>query len=314
MGKRNRTSQLETKFMKDIKTESVRLIHGSSTEAIQMCPDLVGKIALVITSPPYHNAISYDSHTANPSENYRPRLETDYEGVYLKLLDDVWDEMWEMLIPGGYLAINVGTVLDQGHHYPLPQDIISRLMQSKREWKFVRSIIWHKVTAGVKRAGSVIKHQLPGYWYPNIMTEHIIIVRKKGPLRKLNHDVPSEWWEQVWDLAPVPPKFIDHPAPFPEDVPHRLIRMLTQPGEWVIDPFNGAGSTTKAAYDLERNSIGFDLEEKYISLATKRLNATTTVRSSQIQIFPIAALEFVPGKTRGTTRHGAGLGTRKRSK
>jgi DNA modification methylase len=300
--------------MKNTMPEIVRLIHGSSTEATQLCPDLKGKVALVVTSPPYHNAISYDSHTSDSSENYRPRQETDYEGVYLKLLDDVWDQMWEMLVPGGYLAINVGTVLDQGHHFPLPQDIISRLMHSNREWKFVRSIIWHKVTAGVKRAGSVIKHQLPGYWYPNIMTEHIIIVRKKGPVRKLNSEVPSVWWDQVWDLAPVPPRFIDHPAPFPEDIPHRLIRMLTQPGEWVVDPFNGAGSTTKAAYDLQRYSVGFDLEEKYISLAEKRLSTSTTVRSSQIQIAPISARDFVPGKTRGETRHGAGLGTRRRPK
>lgn len=103
------------------------------------------------------------------------------------------------------------------------------------------------------------------------MTEHIIVVRKPGPLRLPNPEVPKEWLEPVWDLAPVPPRKVDHPAPFPEEIPHRLIRMFTDPGEWVLDPFNGAGATSKAAFDLGRRALGFDIEKKYIDISNKRI-------------------------------------------
>ena len=289
----------------------IKIIQGNSTDANRICSEESGRIALAVTSPPYHNAIDYESHSTNSESNYRPRQGLDYAAEYLPLMKAVWDETWTMLKPGGYLAINVGSVLENGFHYPLPQDITLQLCSSEPKWEYFQSIIWHKVTAGVKRAGSVIKHQLPGYWYPNIMTEHIIIVRKPGNPLKTNSDVPAEWWENVWDLAPVPPRSIDHPAPFPEDIPHRLIRMLTQPGDWIFDPFNGAGSTTKAAFDLGRSAIGLDLEPKYIKTALSRLDAGSTVRSSQLRIVPISSEDFTPGKSRGTTRHGAGLKTRK---
>ena len=277
-----------------------------------MAPDLVGKVSLAVTSPPYHNAISYESHQVDPSANYRLRAKSDYANEYLALLDRVWTECWTMLRPGGHLAINVGTVLDSGYHFPLPQDIEHQLLTAKVKWRFVRSIFWNKVTAGVKRAGSVIQHKYPGYWYPNIMTEHIVVVRKPGRPVVLNHDVPTEWWQNIWDLAPVPPRSVEHPAPFPEDLPHRLIRMLTKPGDVVLDPFNGAGATTKAAFDLDRLGVGFDISGQYVRYARERLEQPTSVRSSQLHVVPVAASDFVPGKSRGRTRHGAGLSARTR--
>jgi site-specific DNA-methyltransferase (adenine-specific) len=295
-----------------ISNENVRIVLGSSQEASTSCKDLIGAVTLAVTSPPYHNAISYESHAENPEANYRPRQGVDYVNQYLPFIGSVWTETWKMLRPGGYLAINVGTVLESGFHYPLPHDVISQLMNSPVRWEFIRSIIWFKVTAGVKRAGSVIQHKLPGYWYPNIMTEHIIIVRKPGLMLPLNQDVPAEWWDRVWDLAPVPPRTVEHPAPYPEDLPHRLIKMLTQPGDWVMDPFNGAGASTKAAFDLERRALGFDIEPKYVDIAKQRLSTKSTVRTSQLKVEPIKSADFTPGKAKGTTRHGAGLNARKR--
>ena len=289
----------------------VRIVHGSCEMMTESAPDLAGKVALVITSPPYHNAISYKSHVEDPNANYRVRENLNYSGDYLDLLDQVWAACWQMLRPGGHLAINVGTVLDQGFQYPLPQDIQIRLLEGSDPWEFIRSIAWNKVTAGVKRAGSVIQRQLPGYWYPNIMTEHIVVVRKPGGRPTLNSDTPKEWWENIWDLAPVPPRTISHPAPFPEDLPHRLIRMLTKPGDYVLDPFNGAGSTTKSAHDLGRHAIGFDISPEYIDYASERLVSGSGVRSQQLLVKPTRAIDFKPGKSRGQTRHGAGLGSRK---
>lgn len=287
-----------------------RLIHGSSALATKLAKDLVGKVSLVVTSPPYHNAISYEKHALNPSENYRDRYSLDYSKEYMSRLNDVWLACYEMIEEGGYLAINVGSVLDGGCHYPLAEDIASEISRLSK-FLYVRSIYWHKITAGVKRAGSVIQHPYPGYWHPNIMTEHILLFRKPSKIRLPNRDIPSEWLEPVWDLAPVPPRTVEHPAPFPEDLPHRLIRMFTKSGDWVMDPFNGAGATTKAAFDLERCSIGFDIEEKYISLARARLKTPSMVREKQLRIKPVDCKDFVAGPSRGRTRQGAGLGSKK---
>jgi len=289
----------------------IRLIHGSSTDAPLLAAELIEKISLVVTSPPYHNAISYIDHAADPSANYRNRYSQDYANEYMSLLNKIWGSCNQMLVPGGYIAVNVGSVLDNGYHYPLAEDIIGELLKSNK-WEFVRSILWHKVTAGVKRAGSVIQHPYPGYWHPNIMTEHIILMRKPGTIRMPNTDVPNEWLQPVWDLAPVPPKTVDHPAPYPEDLPHRLIRMFTNQNDWVMDPFNGAGATTKAAHDLGRSAIGFDIEKKYIELAKKRISLPSKVRELQLQIRPVQAKNFIAGQSKGKTRHGAGLGAKKK--
>ena len=142
------------------------------------------------------------------------------------------------------------------------------------------------------------------------MSEHIIIVRKPGLPVVLNDDVPAEWWENVWDLAPVPPRTVDHPAPYPEDLPHRLIRMLTKSGDKVMDPFNGSGATTKAAYDLGRVGIGFDLSQQYVDYAKRRLSEPSSVRENQLRVVPVLASNFTPGKSKGLTRHGAGQNAR----
>jgi len=286
----------------------------SSVEASKVASELVGTVALCVTSPPYHNAISYTSHQEDREANYRVRTQIDYAEDYLALMDRVWTECHKMLRPGGYLAVNVGSVLDAGHHFPLPQDITAQLMDSPVEWQYIRSIQWNKVTAGVKRAGSVIQHKLPGYYYPNIMTEHIIVVQKPGGKITTMTDFPDEWLDNVWDLAPVPPRTIDHPAPYPEDLPHRLIRMLTRESDYVLDPFNGAGATTKAAFDLQRQGVGFDLSEQYINYAKARLENPSGVRQQQLHVIPIHFKDFVPTKSKGQTRHGSGLASRRGAK
>jgi DNA modification methylase len=287
-----------------------RFILGNSERMRDLAPDLLGKVALIITSPPYHNAIDYESHAIDSSVNYRTRSSRDYANEYLPMLQSVWAASWKMLKPGGYLVVNAGTHLDSGFHFPLPQDMIAAEVANHDQWEFIRTVVWFKVTAGVKRAGSVIQHPLPDYWSYNIMTEHIQVLRKPGGKSLVNENVPASWWQPVWDLAPVPPGQVDHPAPFPEDIPHRFIRMLTNEGDWVLDPFNGAGTTTKAAYDLKRSGIGFDISDKYIEIAKARISSHSTVRSSQLQIVAIPSGDFTPGKSRGQTRQGAGLAGR----
>jgi DNA modification methylase len=290
------------------------LILAPADQVANHLPELAGRVALAVTSPPYHNAIAYDSHVADATANYRTRGTISYAHAYLPMLDRTWDACWTMLAPGGHLAVNVGTVLLDGYHFPLPQDISARLAAARADgeprWRFVRSILWNKVTAGVRRAGTAIRYGLPGYWYPNIMTEHIIVVQKPGPARVLPADVPAEWWLPVWDLAPVPPGQISHPAPFPEDLPHRLIRMLTRPGEPVHDPFLGAGTTAKAAFDLGRVPCGTEIVPEYLAIARARLSGPALLRENQLRIRTVPEEAFVPRRQKSATRHGAGISAR----
>ena len=290
------------------KTAGEYLRCGDTRRAQEILPELQSAVTLAVTSPPYHNAISYEGHVANPEANYRPRHTISYSGEYLPLLRDAWAACHRLLRPGGYLAINVGTVLLEGYQFPVPQDITSQIIHAEEPWEYFGTITWNKVTAGVKRAGSVIRWGLPGYWYPNILTEAILVFRKPGPMLPKG-DAPAEFWLPVWDLAPVPPRQIPHPAPFPEDLPHRLIRMLTGEGDVVYDPFLGAGSTAKAAVDLRRVPAGIDLEPAYVEFSKSRLQDACRVRPQQLSIRVVSPSQFVPKRKRQgeRTRHGSGL-------
>ncbi len=255
------------------------------------------RVALTVTSPPYWNAIDYDIHAANKAEHYRTRAYAQgYANYtdYLDWLDRVFTEVLRVTKPGGFCAIVIGTVLLDGQHYPVPFDLIARLTRSG--WLFHQDIIWHKCTAGVKRAGVTIQKPYPGYYYPNIMTEYILVFRKPGdpiykersiatkkrsdyPINKLfTYDIANN----VWHIAPVPPDQLDHPCPFPEEIPHRLIQLYSYKGELVLDPFTGSGQTTKVAKHLKRKFVGYETIEKYVQLATARLTEDLRIRPQQL--------------------------------
>ncbi len=255
------------------------------------------RVALTVTSPPYWNAIDYDIHAANKAEHYRTRAYAlgyaDYTD-YLDWLDRIFTEVLRVTKPGGFCAIVIGTVLLNGRHYPVPFDLITRLTQSG--WLFHQDIIWHKCTAGVKRAGVTIQKPYPGYYYPNIMTEYILVFRKPGepiykthsieekdrssyPINKLfTYDIANN----VWHIAPVPPDQLDHPCPFPEEIPYRLIQLYSYKGELILDPFTGSGQTTKVAKHLGRKFVGYETIEKYVQLAEARLAEDLHIRPQQL--------------------------------
>ena len=261
-------------------------------------PELAAdSVALTVTSPPYWNAIDYDVHTnGNGGEWYRTRQYSEGFGdynEYLDLLTRIFAEVNRVTKPGGFCAIVIGTVLLNGKHIPAPFDLTIRM--ATVGWEFHQDIIWHKTTAGVKRAGSAIQKPYPGYYYPNIMTEYILLFRKPGPkiYRQANGNREASRFEiddvfkmdtanNIWHIAPVPPKMIDHPCPFPEEIPYRLIKMYSYQGDTVLDPFVGSGQTTKVAVALERNAVGYDTEQKYTDYAKFRLEEPLKVRTKQL--------------------------------
>ena len=291
-----------------------RIEHGDSSKLTEILAEISGKVSLIVTSPPYFNAISYAAHASHSSQNYRDRYVENYDLEYLPFLDSVWEECLVMLKPGGYLCINVGSVLENGNHLPLPHDLASRLLSGLTDFSHFNTILWHKVTAGVKRAGGVISRPYPGYWYPNIMTEHILVFQKRGgQASSISQRVPEDWFNPIWDIAPVPSRSANHPAPFPEEIPHRLVSLFTEPGDIVLDPFNGSGTSTKAAFDLGRSAVGVELQNSYVKLAKKRLEEESSLRSIQLQLGLTPREKFIPGASQGQTRHGSGIAANRNS-
>lgn len=272
-------------------------IYCKSSEHMTELPD--GSVSLTVTSPPYWNAIDYDRHCENPGQNYRTRnYKVGYSNYeeYLGWFSSISSEILRVTKPGGFYGVVVGTVLLNSRHYPVPFDVTSALTRSG--WEFHQDIIWHKVTGGVKRAGVFLQRPYPGYFYPNIMTEYILIYRKPGPpIYDSNRDkqnaaskvlterlFTNEIANTVWHIAPVPPRYIDHPCPFPEEIPERLVSLYSYPKDLVLDPFCGSGQTLKVARHLGRHYVGYDINEKYVALAKRRIDQgeKTGIREQQL--------------------------------
>ncbi len=261
-------------------------------------PELAeGSVALTVTSPPYWNAIDYDRHAVDKHQPYRTRAYANGYGEYTQYLDwlqAIFAEVLSVTKPGGFCAIVIGTVLHEGRHYPVPFDTVTRLVHSG--WEFHQDIIWHKCTAGVKRAGVSIQKPYPGYYYPNIMTEYILLFRKPGPViyqgreseqkaaaaYPINRLFTLDTANNIWHIAPVPPDVIDHPCPYPEELPFRLISLYSYPGERVLDPFAGSGQTLKVAAHLGRDYVGYELIPKYVTLAKRRIKEPLSLRAQQL--------------------------------
>lgn len=233
-------------------------------------------IALTVTSPPYWNAIDYDIHTRRGKEAWhRERAYGSFGKTfedYLANVQRVFREVRRATLPGGFCAIVVGTILHKRRHYPAPMLITSRLLDVG--WDFHQDIIWNKVTGGVKRAGCFIQNPRPGYYYPNIMTEYILIFRKPGEPRRgasqsldIDELFKRDIANNVWHIAPVPPNAIDHPCPYPEELVRRLVLLYSQEGDEVLDPFLGSGQTAIAALRAGRRCAGYEVEPSYLRMA-----------------------------------------------
>ena len=200
-----------------------------TSERMEQAAD--GSVALTVTSPPYWNAIDYDVHAGGSDGWYTAPASTpdgfgDYSG-YLDLMRRIFSEVLRVTKPGGFCAVVIGTVLIKGRHMPVPFDLLSRLCSAG--WQFHQDIIWHKTTAGVRRAGVAIQKPYPGYYYPNIMTEYIMVFRKPGePIYRQADGAKEESRfpiddlfkldvaNNIWHIAPVPPHHLEHPCPFPK--------------------------------------------------------------------------------------------------
>ncbi len=272
--------------------------YARSCERMPECAD--GSIALTITSPPYWNAIDYDLHAAQDDSSreansvwYRERAYSGFGDTleaYLDKIGVVFTEVLRATKAGGFCAIVAGTLLHERKHIPTPMLITERML--RLGWEFHQDIVWNKVTGGVTRAGCFIQRPRAGYYYPNIMCEYILVFRKEGTHWRDKKDALAiddvfkrDIANNIWHIAPVPPRTIDHPCPYPEELVRRLVLLYSCEGDEVLDPFLGSGQTALAARRCGRLSVGYDIEPHYIALAERRVLSPPECRKYQLLPF-----------------------------
>lgn len=250
------------------------------------CKDVLKKISsesvqLTITSPPYRNAIDYDMHASGNGGYYRGRTKIETNDYVQQMVDIFNDKVYRVTTNGGYCCIVIANEVTNGTILPLPHIVLSQLVKPFGQWNLHEEIIWHKVTGGTNRYGSFVINPYPKYYRANIMHEFILVLRKgdvKSGRTQRDETLPAtheEWTKEIansiWHIAPVPPGYIAHPCPFPEEIPYRLMKLYSYEGDTILDPFNGSGQTTKVAAHFNRRYIGIEIVNEYIELAMARL-------------------------------------------
>lgn len=236
-----------------------------------------GEVKLTVTSPPYHNAINYAKHLERTSW-YRGNLDTRLE-KYLEQMVEAFTEILRATTESGFCCVVIGNELSNGSIIPLPHILTGRLCKPTGPWEFHEEIIWNKVTGGLDRFGVTIQRPYPTYYRANIMHEHILVLRKGNLVHERDNDsalkiddvMKKDTSNSIWNITSVPPRFIDHPCPFPEEIPLRLISLYSNKGDLVLDPFVGSGQTGKAAKHLQRGFVGLDIQFSYAKLSKSRI-------------------------------------------
>jgi modification methylase len=238
-------------------------------------------IHLVVTSPPYWTLKKYLN-----TEGQLGHIE-DYE-TFLMELDKVWNLCFRALVPGGRLICVVGDVClsrrkNNGRHTVIP--LHASIQEHCRGIGFdnLAPIIWHKIANVVHEVENGSSF-LGKPYEPNAVIkndiEFILMERKPGGYRQpciatrilsiISQENHQAWFQQIWKgLTGASTK--NHPAPFPSELAERLIRMFSFVGDTVLDPFLGTGTTAFAAMRNGRNSIGYEIDERYLDYARKRL-------------------------------------------
>ena len=265
-----------------------------------------GSVALVVTSPPYFAGKEYEAVLGVGT------VPADYD-AYLGMLYDVFAQCFDKLEPGGRVAVNVAN-LGRKPYRSLSRDVIDLL--EGLGYLLRGEIVWQKSHAA---GGSCAwgTYQRPGNPVLRDVSERIIVACKGRFDRALSPDQRSaaglphegtitmdEFIDatiDVWDIPTESATRVGHPAPFPVELPRRLIELYTYRGDLVLDPFMGSGSTAVAAVRTERHYVGFDTDEAYVALAERRVAEERANGPAPGSGGPIGGRVTVPpGRSSGT--------------
>lgn len=238
-------------------------------------------VHLVLTSPPYWTLKEY------PINENQLGLIANYEKFHDEL-DRVWRHCFRALVPGGRLVCVVGDVClsrrRHGRHMvmPLHADIVVRCRRIG--FDNLSPIFWYKISNAayeVENGSSFLgKPYEPNAIIKNDM-EFILMLRKPGGYRqptdeqrdasRLTKEEHHDWFQQVWSIPGESTRL--HPAPYPEELAYRLVRMFSFTEDTVLDPFMGLGTTLVAASRCGRNGIGLEIDPSYFAKAKVRIEA-----------------------------------------
>jgi len=252
-----------------------KIIDGDSRKMTEL---LDNSVHLTITSPPYWQLKDYGTDN-------QIGFHDSYES-YINNLNLVWEECYRTLHNGCRLCINIGDQFARAIYYgrykviPIREEIIK--FCENIGFDYMGAIIWQKVTTSNTTGGGV---QMGSYPYPRngilkLDYEFILVFKKLGDAPKhskeqkeLSKMTAAEWntfFAGHWNFAGA--RQNGHLAMFPEELPHRLIKMFSFVGETILDPFAGSGTTSLAAKNLDRNSVGFEINPEFIPIIKEKLN------------------------------------------
>jgi len=229
-----------------------------SSEDMSELPD--NSVQLMVTSPPYNAGKEYD-------------LDLSLD-EYLALLERVLSETYRVLSTGGRACVNVAN-LGRKPYIPLHAYLIQVMLSLGYQMR--GEIIWNKASsAGPSTAwGSWRSATNPVL---RDVHEYILVFSKgsfardgRGHKSSIGRDEFLSWTKSVWTMPTVSARLVGHPAPFPEELPRRLIELFSFVGDTVLDPFCGSGTTCLAARALSRHYVGYDIHPEYLYLAQERL-------------------------------------------
>ena len=256
-------------FENPVPPENLNRIHCKSSEMMDELPDC--SVHLMVTSPPY-----------NVGKDYDEDLSLD---EYRSFLKRVWQEVYRVLVPGGRACINIAN-LGRKPYIPLHGYAIEDMLDLG--FLMRGELIWNK-------ASSASASTAWGSWKsaanPPLrdIHEYILVFSKESFSRKKPRDRRSSiskdefmlFTKSVWTFPAESARRVGHPAPFPVELPRRLIQLYTFENELVLDPFIGSGATAVAAFSSERHFVGYDVDESYCALAIGRLMQTAGFRNER---------------------------------
>jgi DNA modification methylase len=230
-----------------------------SAETMTELPDC--SVHLMVTSPPYNVGKEYDEDLSLDD--------------YLAFLQRVWKETWRVLVPGGRMCINVAN-LGRKPYIPLHAFITEQAIQLG--FLMRGEVIWNK-------AASASPSTAWGSWKsasnPILRDVHEYILvfckqtfKRQNPSSRLSTITRDEFLEynkSIWNFPAESARKVGHPAPFPVELPRRLIQLYTFENEIVLDPFMGSGQTALAVARSKRHFVGYEVDPNYVELANRRM-------------------------------------------
>ncbi len=236
-----------------------KIICGDCLEVMKDIPDK--SIDLVLTSPPYNLGIDYDNYIDNKELKQ-----------YLEWQKEILKECIRVLKDGGRLAWQVPSITQEKMYYPLNAWVSMNCIDIGFEQR--AEIIWLKEQIPSRTAWGSFNSPsdnkiLPSWEYIELFSKSSKKIQHEG-ITDLDKNNFIEWTNGLWRIQPQTIS-VGHPAPFPIDLPKRIIQMNTYVGDIVLDLFMGSGTTAVACKQLKRNFIGIEISEKYCEIARQRL-------------------------------------------